>query len=121
MKKNLLVIVVLSLSLIGCGAKNQTTKVSNDISKIDVANTYQLKDVSIDNGKLTGKVSNDDDFKRDLTLSVKLLSDDKEVYTEEFIVKSIDVGEMKTFDFKVDSVKYDDLKVEIVNTEYVEK
>ena len=98
---------------------NDTIAVNNNISQIDIPSVYQLKDISVDKGKLVGKIFNDDDYRRDLTLSVKLLLNNKEVYTDKFIVKNVDVGGTKAFDFNIKNVKYDDYKVEVVGTKYV--
>ena len=109
MKKSIVVICLLSVIITGCGDKNVNTyKVENGVEKrtsevnytID-QNTFKTSEVQIVDGGVTGKVLNDDDYDRDINMTVNYSYGDNKIGSEKFTVADVYVGATKSFKFVI--------------------
>ena len=115
MKRRIITICLLSVLVTGCGDKNVNTyKVENGVEKrtseinytID-QNTFKTSEIQIVDGSVTGKVLNDDDYDRDINMTVNYFYGDNKIGSEKFTVADVYVGATKSFKFIV-GVKYKD-------------
>ena len=109
MKRRIMAICLLSIIITGCGDKNVNTynvengveKRTNEINYTIDQNTFKTSEVQIVDGSVTGKILNDDDYDRDINMTVNYSYGDNKIGSEKFAVADVYVGATKSFKFVI--------------------